>query len=215
VSDRPPPALQLSLPIDAPPEGLTYVPDFVTPDEERALVERLNGVQLHQVVMHSQAAKRTVAHFGMDYGYDSRKALDTAPPIPDWLAPWCARVAPLMHEKPDAIAEILVTKYPPGARIGWHRDATAFGPAVAGLSLGGACELRLRREHAKSDTGSHDDYALVIAPRSLYVLAGAARRVWKHMIPPVPEARWSLTFRTLVAPDRVPSRAVSRRRGDG
>jgi alkylated DNA repair dioxygenase AlkB len=33
--------------------------------------------------------------------------------------------------------------------------------------------------------------------RSAYVLAGAARAVWQHSIPPVPALRYSVTFRTI------------------
>jgi alkylated DNA repair dioxygenase AlkB len=203
--------MQLSLPLDVPPDGLRYLPDFVTPAEQAELLANLNNVQLQSVVMHGQAAKRTVAHFGVGYGYDSRQALAGAPPLPPWLAALAQKIAPLLQALPDAVAVVLVTRYPPGARNGWHRDAPAFGPAVAGLSLAGPAQLRLR--HARGD--GYDSYALDLAPRSLYLLAGPVRARWEHMIPPVPSLRWSLTFRTLAAPDRPPARAVRRRRGQG
>ncbi|MFG3710343.1 alpha-ketoglutarate-dependent dioxygenase AlkB [Micromonospora sp. NPDC047730] len=85
------------------------------------------------------------------------------------------------------------TRYPPGSVIGWHRDAPAFGPTVVGLSLGAACRLRFQR-------GTGDDrrvYEVELAPRSAYVLAGAARTSWQHSIPPVPALRHSVTFRQL------------------
>jgi alkylated DNA repair dioxygenase AlkB len=163
--------MQLSLPIDLPPDGLRYVPDFITAQEQAELLVNLNTVQLQAVVMHGQAAKRTVAHFGVGYGYDSRQALAGAPPLPPWLAALAEKIAPELRARTDAVAEVLVTHYPPGARIGWHRDAPAFGPAVAGLSLAGPAQLRLR--HARGD--SYDSYALDLAPRSLYVLAGPVR----------------------------------------
>jgi DNA oxidative demethylase len=200
--------MQLSLDLDAPPDGLVYLPGFISADEERALLDAMATVEFHAVVMHGQAAKRTVAHFGLTYGYESW-SLDQAPPLPSWLQPFLPRVATAMHERPDAIAELLVSRYPPGARIGWHRDAPMFGPTVAGLSLGSACTLKLRRARA----GGFDSYALDVAPRSLYVLGGAARTVWQHMIPPVPALRHSLTFRTL-KPGARPSRVDMRRHGD-
>lgn len=40
-------------------------------------------------------------------------------------------------------------------------------------------------------------YELELARRSGYVLTGAARSSWQHSIPPVPQLRYSLTFRTL------------------
>lgn len=197
---------QLSL-LDVPPSGLVYVADFIGADEERALVEILQSLEYHAVVMHGQAAKRTVAHFGVTYGYNSW-SLDAAPPLPAWAQPLVPRVAAAMHEPAGALDQLLVSRYPPGAAIGWHRDAPMFGPTVAGLSLGAAARLELRR---KRDAG-FDRYALPIAPRSLYVLGGAARAVWQHRLAPVDELRWSLTFRTVKRGARE-SRATQRRRG--
>jgi alkylated DNA repair dioxygenase AlkB len=206
--------MQLSLPIATPPTGLSYLPEFISPAEETELIGHLNTVQLQAVVMHGQAAKRTVAHFGVGYGYDSQKATASAPPLPPWLVALAAKVAPQLHAPTDGVDEVLVTKYPPGARIGWHRDAPAFGPAVAGLSLAGPCQLRLRHAHTGGDRG-YDTHALDLPPRSLYVLAGPVRARWEHMVPPVPSLRWSITFRTLLAPERLPSRAMARRSGEG
>lgn len=194
--------VQLSLDLDAAPAGLVYLPDFIDADEARALVAALERVEWQAVVMHGQAARRTVAHFGLTYGYDSW-TLDAAPPLPGWIAPLVPRVAAAMHEPPNAIAELLASRYPPGARIGWHRDAPMFGPSVAGLSLAGACELVLRHEDAR--------HTLTLAPRSLYVLGGAARAVWQHMIKPVPALRYSLSFRTLSSRGRSRPARGSRR----
>ena len=198
--------MQLSFDIDEQPAGLVYLPDFISADEERALVEAMAGIDWQAVVMHGQAAKRTVAHFGLTYGYDSW-SLDPAAPLPAWVAPLLPRVAAAMHEPLNAIAQLLVSRYPEGARIGWHRDAPMFGPTVAGLSLAGACALKLRTD----DGGRH---SLTLAPRSLYVLGGAARAVWQHMIPPVPALRYSLTFRTLVRVG-APASGRTRDRGTG
>ena len=89
--------------------------------------------------------------------------------------------------------QALVTRYPPGSVIGWHRDAPAFGPTVAGLSLGSSCLLRFQRGRADN----RRVYEVELAPRSAYVLAGAARASWQHSIPAVPELRYSITFRQL------------------
>ena len=183
--------MQLSLGLDAAPPGLVYLPDFIDAAEERALVAALETIGWQRVVMHGQAARRTVAHFGLVYGYDAW-SLDAGPPLPPWIAPLVPRVAAAMHEPPNAIAELLASRYPPGARIGWHRDAPMFGPTVAGLSLAGEAVLLFRR-------GAGDRFALPLAPRSLYLLGGAARAAWQHGLRPVPALRYSLTFRTLGA----------------
>ena len=207
--------MQLSFALDAAPEGLVYRPDFITLDEERALLSALAEVEYHAVVMHGQAAKRTVAHFGVGYGHASW-SLDQAPPLPTWVQPLLPRVAEAMGQALPAVAELLVSRYPTGAGIGWHRDAPLFGPTVAGLSLGGDCRLLLRHRpsSARSPGVSGDSYALTLAPRSLYLLGGAARTRWQHRIPAVAAPRWSLSFRTVV-PGARPTRAELRRRGHG
>jgi alkylated DNA repair protein (DNA oxidative demethylase) len=88
-----------------------------------------------------------------------------------------------------------VTRYPVGATIGRHRDATVFGD-VAGVSLGSACAMRFQR-----GTGAERRvYERELAPRSGYVLSGPVRNAWQHSIPAVPGERYSRTFRTLRRP---------------
>ncbi|MET7971440.1 alpha-ketoglutarate-dependent dioxygenase AlkB [Micromonospora sp. NPDC005305] len=174
------------------PAGLTYQPDLVDDDEERSLVATLDALDFREVRMHGQIARRTVRHFGYDYDYGSFQltAAEALPVALRWVRERCAALAGV---DPEALAQTLVTRYPPDSVIGWHRDAPAFGPTVVGLSLGSACLLRFQR-------GTGDNrrvYELELAPRSGYALTGAARTAWQHSIPPVPALRYSLTFRTL------------------
>ena len=62
-------------------------------------------------------------------------------------------------------------------------------------SLLGAC--RFRFERGKGD--ARETRAITLAPRSAYLLTGAARESWRHRIPPTKELRYSVTFRTLRA----------------
>ncbi|KAB1907093.1 alpha-ketoglutarate-dependent dioxygenase AlkB [Micromonospora sp. AMSO31t] len=174
------------------PAGLTYQPDLVDDDEERSLVATLDALDFREVRMHGQIARRTVRHYGYDYDYGSFQltATEALPVALRWVRERCAALAGV---DPEALAQTLVTRYPPDSVIGWHRDAPAFGPTVVGLSLGSACLLRFQR-------GTGDNrrvYELELAPRSGYALTGAARTAWQHSIPPVPALRYSLTFRTL------------------
>jgi alkylated DNA repair protein (DNA oxidative demethylase) len=144
--------------------------------------------------MHGQAAKRTVAHFGYRYEYESWKLVPTDP-LPEALAWLRERAGELAEVAPEAFAETLVTRYPPGAGIGWHRDAPLFGPVVVGVSLLSACSMRFQRR----TSGSRQTYSLELAPRSAYVLSGPARTSWQHSIPRTRGLRYSVTFRTVVA----------------
>lgn len=174
------------------PEGLRYLPGFLSEEEERVLVDELSRLAFREIHMHGVVARRTVAHYGWDYGYESWR-LTPAPPLPHFLEPVRARCAEAVGLPPEALEELLVSRYPPGAGIGWHRDAPMFGPAVIGVSLLGASRMRFRREVG----GAYETFALELPPRSAYILAGAARTVWQHTIPPVKTLRYSLSFRTV------------------
>jgi alkylated DNA repair protein (DNA oxidative demethylase) len=186
------------------PEGLVYRPDFVTPDEERELLDDFGAMDFHAVVMRGQTARRVVRHFGLDYDYERFNVTPTEP-LPrelEWLRD---RAAELVGEQAEALAEILVTRYPPGAPIGWHRDSPAFGKVI-GVSLAAPSRMRFQR-----GKGSNREIAeVLLEPRSVYVLDGPARTQWQHSIPPVKAERYSITFRTLRSTSARPSR--SRRR---
>jgi alkylated DNA repair protein (DNA oxidative demethylase) len=186
------------------PEGLVYRPDFLTPEEERELLDRFEALEFQEVVMRGQTARRVVRHFGLDYDYETFKVTPTEP-LPQELEWLRERVAQLVDEQPEALAEILVTRYPPGAPIGWHRDAPAFGKVI-GISIGAPSRMRFQRGKGKE----REVAELVLEPRSAYVLDGPARTQWQHSIPPVKALRYSITFRTLRARSG-PSRTRSRR----
>ena len=175
-----------------PPEGFHYYPDFLSAADERALIERIITLKFSEVRMHGITAKRRVSHFGWIYGYESWR-LARGPHVPDFLLPLRERAAHLLDREPKDLAEVLITEYPPGAGIGWHRDTPMFGPAVIGISIASACRFRLRRGNA----GQSESRTLMLEPRSLYILRGAARAQWQHSISPTEALRYSITFRTV------------------
>jgi alkylated DNA repair protein (DNA oxidative demethylase) len=183
------------------PEGLVYRPDFITADEEQTVLAVVRDLEFHQVRMHGQIARRTVCHFGYDYDYESRGSISQASALPAellWLRDRCARLADL---QPEELAQTLISRYPPGAPIGWHRDAPMFGAKIAGVSLLSACRMRFQRSAGDVRLG----FELELAPRSAYVLGGAARSLWQHSIPPVKDLRYSITFRTMRISSRAPA----------
>jgi alkylated DNA repair dioxygenase AlkB len=169
-----------------------YRPDLLGDAEERTLLAKLERLEFHEIHMHGVVAKRTARHFGVDYDYGRRAAVRGAEPVPEWLVPVREHAAGVAGVAPEELAEILVQRYPPGAPIGWHRDAPAFG-IVVGISLGSAARMRFRRDRG----GVRTTFELVLEPRSGYVLAAEARTVWQHHMPPAKALRHSITFRTL------------------
>lgn len=173
------------------PAGLRYLEELLTPAEHNGLTQTLAGLDYGEVRMHGQAAKRVVRHYGVRYDYDSA-GIQPGEPMPSWLDGLRASCAELLGTAPADLAEVLLTRYPPGATIGWHRDAPAFGEVV-GVSLQSPCVMRFQR--GKGEERRVFEQAL--QPRSAYVLAGKARTVWQHSIPAVPDERYSVTFRTI------------------
>ena len=174
------------------PEGLSYQADFIAADEDRALLSFVESLDFRAVTMRGFPAKRRTVQFGVRYELDQRHLAPTDP-IPDAILPLRNRCAAAAGVSPELFVELLATRYPAGAGIGWHRDAPQFGSVVAGVSLATACTMKFRKK--VGETWAR--YDLLLEPRSLYVLAGPARWQWQHGITETPDVRYSLTFRTL------------------
>jgi DNA oxidative demethylase len=93
----------------------------------------------------------------------------------------------------------LLSRYDPGAGIGWHRDRPVF-EHIVGISLGAPATLRFRRRRP----GGFDRASALLVPRSAYHLTGEARHDWEHSIIAMAATRWSITFRSLSQTARRP-----------
>lgn len=176
------------------PEGFTYQPDFVTPTEEDLLLQEISNFELHPFQFHGYEGKRRVAGFGYDWNFENR-TLSKGKEIPkgfDWLL---QKVCVQLAVAPAAVSELLITAYPPGAVINWHRDAPPFD-LIAGISLLSACDFRLQPPEANKRKRS-SILTFRLLPRSLYILRGEAREAWEHSTRPAENLRYSLTVRTL------------------
>lgn len=173
------------------PGGLEYIHGLITEDEEGNALRFIETLEFQAIEMHGQIAKRTVTQFGLRYEFGTWKLEETTP-LPRQLEPIRNRAAQLANTEPDELRQTLVSRYPAGAGIGWHRDAPAFG-RVVGVSLLSPCRMRFQRGKG----AERRTHALELEPRSGYLLAGSARWAWQHSIPGTKALRYSLTFRTL------------------
>jgi alkylated DNA repair protein (DNA oxidative demethylase) len=171
--------------------GLRYRADLITPAEERALLDHIAAVPVSPFRFQGWEGKRQTASFGWHYDFEDASFGPTEP-IPDYLLILRDRVADFAGLPTADFVQVLVTRYDPGAGIGWHRDRPVF-EHVAGVSLGAPATLRLRR---RSGSG-FDRVSLPIPPRSVYHLAGDARHQWEHSIAAMDVQRWSIAFRSL------------------
>lgn len=184
------------------PPGLSYQPEFLSTADEAALLELVRGLPLAPAAYKSYTARRRVVSFGGSYDFETHQ-LRRGQPLPAALAGLRARVAHWMGVAPSSLVQALVAEYAPGTPLGWHRDVPDFED-IAGVSLGTPATLRFR-PYPPTEPKRADVVRLVVAPRSIYVLRGAARWAWQHSVAPTPELRWSITWRTARAGTRAAS----------
>ncbi len=182
-------------------EGLQYIPNFITAEEEQCLLKAIDKAPW------SDALRRRTQHFGYRYDYTSRDVPERLGPLPEWAQPIADRLVQMGHPRPD---QLIVNEYLPGQGISKHIDQPrAFGPVVASLSLGSRCVMTFEPTRNVADAVSHD---VLLERCSLAVLTGPARYQWFHSIPARKADMWknrnlmrsrrvSLTFRAVIGGD--------------
>jgi alkylated DNA repair dioxygenase AlkB len=180
-------------PLPALPGGMQYRADFISPEEEAALLDGIVALPLREALYKSYTARRRVVSYGSQYDFE-RNALQPSEPLPAWLLPLQQRAAAWIGVDPQAFAHALVAEYRPGTPLGWHRDVPDF-ETIVGVSLAGSARMRFRRYPPAQATKS-DAFVLELAARSAYVLQGESRWGWQHSVAPTTGLRYSITFRT-------------------
>lgn len=198
TTPTPPPVLQRAGDL---PEDFVIVPDFLTKSEEDELIQAIDAAPWNQDL------KRRVQHYGFRYDYKARAVSlrDRLGELPDWAADVARRLVDYGYftSPPD---QVIVNEYKPGQGINPHTDrSTCFGPSVASLSLGSDIVMDFTDGAGKSGS-------VLLPRRSMLILRGSSRTVWRHGIAPrrrdtnslgtfVRTRRVSLTFRTVLVTD--------------
>jgi alkylated DNA repair dioxygenase AlkB len=176
------------------PSGVVYHPDFLAPAEEDRLLAAIRRLPLQQAPYRGFTARRRIVSFGAGYDFTTN-APTPAPPLPEFLHDLRARAAAWAGAAAAELSQCTVAEYPPGAQLGWHRDAPTFG-RVVGISLASPCRMRFRPyPHVKHRRAPAP--AIELEPRSIYVIRDHARWRWQHAISPTRALRYSITFRTM------------------
>lgn len=175
-------------------QGLLYIPDYLSTDEETKLLKILNKQNWDNPL------SRRVQHYGYRYDYKARKV--TADmyigTLPKWLNDLAVQLKNdgLSEEVPD---QVIVNEYQPGQGISAHVDCeSCFGPRIFSLSLESAAIMDFTLEGKPKKE-------VVLERRSLVMMYGDARSIWKHSVPARLKdkgidrgTRVSLTFRNVV-----------------
>ncbi len=181
-------------------EGLSFVPDFINKDTERALIDEIDqSPWLYDL-------KRRVQHYGYRYDYKARSVTKDSyiGTLPEWVLPIAQQLCTqgIFSNMPD---QLIVNEYQSGQGISAHIDCVpCFGETIASLTLNAGAIMQFQNIQDK-----HDKAALYLPPCSLVVLSGAARYHWTHAIPARKSdkvdglkiergRRISLTFRNMI-----------------
>lgn len=171
--------------------GLLHREELIDVEEETRLIDAIQGVDLSPFKFQGWQGRRLTRTFGWRYDFDDR-SFTPADALPDWLLPLRDKAASFGGIDSGEFVHALVTRYDPGAGIGWHRDRPQFGQVV-GITLAGLANLRFRQRVGSGFRRAN----LELAPRSAYLLSGEVREHWEHGIAGHETLRYSITFRTL------------------
>lgn len=186
------PGLFADLP-PALPEGAAYEDDFISRDEEAALLALIAALPLQEARYKDYTARRRVVSYGGVFDYDTME-LKPAGELPVAFHGLRERAARWLGVDATDFVHALVAEYRPGTPLGWHRDVPQF-ECVVGISLAAPARLRFRPyPPAKAQRGGI--VSVTLQPRSIYRLTGPARWAWQHSVPPVEALRYSITLRT-------------------
>jgi alkylated DNA repair protein alkB homolog 8 len=178
------------------PEGLIVCPDFVTPQEEAALLELIDSLPWESAI------KRRVQHYGFEFDYTTRSvnpSFGAVKPIPSLISALFARMQ--QAGIPSCPDQITINEYVPGIGIKWHIDThAAFADGICSLSLGSPISFEMRKD------GGDAKWSMGLLPRTLLIMTGQSRYCWEHGIAarqtdiingvPAPRGRRvSITFR--------------------
>ncbi|MCP5402603.1 MAG: alpha-ketoglutarate-dependent dioxygenase AlkB [Novosphingobium sp.] len=168
--------------------GLKLVHEILTVEEEADLISLIEASQPARSPYDPDNPRSSTSYgWKYDYGTDSFVACD---PMPQGFRSVAQKAADLAGVRPEDLAECLLNRYEAGAIIQPHFDKPVWDHVI-GISLGAPTTMQFSRQGEASAL----EVAIALPPRSMYLLAGDARHVWQHSLPPMAATRWSITFR--------------------
>ncbi|MCW1428459.1 alpha-ketoglutarate-dependent dioxygenase AlkB [Novosphingobium sp. JCM 18896] len=172
------------------PPGLKLAYEVISPAEEATLVALIEAADL-TCSAYDPGNPRASASFGWKYDF-ANDGFVRCVAMPEGFRALAETAATFAGLVSDDLAECLLNRYAPGAVIQPHCDKPVW-EHVVGVSLGAPATMLF------SHPDSGEELAVVLPPRSIYLLAGEARHVWRHALPPMRDTRHSITFRSLSA----------------
>ncbi|XP_044170529.1 alpha-ketoglutarate-dependent dioxygenase alkB homolog 6-like [Acropora millepora] len=167
-----------------PPKAF-YIPDFISPDEEKYLLEQVNGAPRPK---WTKLSGRRLQNWG---GLPHPKGM-VVEKLPSWLETYVNKVGALQVFDGIKPNHVLVNEYKPGQGIMPHEDGSLFYPVVSTINLGSHSFLDFYHPLKKSNsdvlyqsTSSLEDRyftSVLLEPRSLFLLTGDLYHNYLHGI---------------------------------
>jgi alkylated DNA repair dioxygenase AlkB len=156
------------------PDGLIYVPRFLTEGEAEQLVAEIDARPWQDDL------KRRVQHYGFRYDYKERninRDLSRTTPLPERAEVLAQRISEHLSTLGHRcrFTQMIVNEYEPGQGISAHIDHPAFRGPVVSVSLLSAVVMNFEGPEKQK-------YGRLLEPGSMVVLAGPARETWTHAI---------------------------------
>ncbi len=171
--------------IDMPP-GLKLAREVISPAEEAELIALIEASGLAYSI-YDPANARASSSYGWKYDFQNDSFVPCRA-MPSGFAAVAAKAAGFAGLAGEDFAECLLNRYEVGAVIQPHCDKPVW-EHVVGVSLGTSATMVFSHPDG-------EERPVELLPRSMYVLAGDARNVWRHSLPPMRARRYSITFRT-------------------
>lgn len=166
------------------PNGLIYLENFITSDEEEFLIENIDCMPWDTKI----SRRRQQYGFPYDIGKKKLNTLEQVPPIPKWLDDTISIKLYDLKYMPQLAEQVIINEYLPGQGIAAHTDSPVFGPVVVSVSLLSPVVMEFIKYANSNRTrpavlgDSYQYYNLVLQPRSALILTDEARYQWQHKI---------------------------------
>ena len=174
------------------PEGLAYIPNFITEEEEKWLVQYAYSSQWDE----QGKMNRRVCQYGFSFDYESGNKLKKGKPMPTVFQFLIDRITKITEATPGRGAypvacedstpwipnQVIVNEYLPGQGIGMHIDKPQlFDQNILTLIL--HCPVALKLIPKGPRKRSHVFRELLLKKRSIFCLSGPSRYTHQHGIP--------------------------------
>ncbi|AYV76722.1 MAG: alpha-ketoglutarate-dependent dioxygenase AlkB [Terrestrivirus sp.] len=158
--------------------GLHLYRNLLSHQQSIDTIQKLDGEKWVPLSLNKKSRK--VQHYGFYYNYTTYNINEKAPDMPnfiitlrDLLTTKCKELG--LIDDTYVFNQCIVNNYECGEGISPHTDLDKFGPVIGCFTLGSGALMKFTKGDMCVDLYTED--------RSLYIMSGEARSIWKHQMP--------------------------------